>query len=94
MPRNKQLDRLAQIIRTLEQGLRSSVTALQKNISALTSGGGITAAKPRKDLVRALERLRAALNKAILALEQKIAGGAAPPRPKKTGSAKRRKKAA
>src|SRR5438128_1533387 len=65
MPRNKQLDRLAQIIRTLEQGLRGSVAALQKNISALTSGGGIASAKPRKDLIRALERLRAALNKAI-----------------------------
>ena len=93
MPRNKQLDRLAQIIRTLEQGLAGSVAALQKNIRALTSGGGITSAKARRELTRALARLRAALNKAILALEKKIGGGAAP-RAKKTGGAKRRKKAA
>lgn len=79
MAGNAQLDRLAQIVKTLEQGLAGSVSALQKNIAALTSSasGGVPP-KARKELVKALGHLRSALNRAILSLERRISGRPAP----------------
>jgi exonuclease VII small subunit len=80
MAANKQLDRLVSVVRSLEKGLQSSIKALQKNVSALS---GKAPKVPKKDLVKALERLRKALNQAILALEKKITG--APVRKKSSG---------
>jgi hypothetical protein len=71
MAANKQLDRLVDVIRGLEKGLQSGIKALQKNVSSLSDKAPKL---PKKDLVKALERLRKALNQAILALEKKIGG--------------------
>jgi hypothetical protein len=80
MAANKQVDRLVEVIRGLEKGLQSGIKALQKNVSALSSKAPKV---PKKDLIKALERLRKALNQAILALEKKIGG--APARKKSAG---------
>jgi len=80
MAANQQIDRLVQVIKGLEKGLQSGIKTLQKNVSALS---GKAPKLPKKDLVKALERLRKALNQAILALEKKIAG--APARKKSAG---------
>jgi hypothetical protein len=74
MAGNKQWDRLAKIIKNAEQGLEGGIKSLQQNIKALTAGGTIGPPKPKKELIRALSRLRKALNKAILALERRIGG--------------------
>jgi hypothetical protein len=74
MAGNKQWDRLAKIIKNAEKGLESGIKSLQQNIKALTAGG-IGPPKPKKDLVRALQRLRKALNKAILSLEHRLGSG-------------------
>ncbi len=76
MAQNRQLDRLARIVKQLEQGVRQGIAGLQTGISALTaSGTGTVPPKPKKELIRALEKLRTALNRAILALERRIGGG-------------------
>jgi hypothetical protein len=90
MPENKQLDMAANLIRKVQENLVDRIDSLKKNIRALTAGGITVPAKPRKDLIRALERLRAALNSAILTLEKTIAGKSGATRGKK-GTARKRK---
>jgi hypothetical protein len=67
------LQRLQKIIKNAEKGLEGGIKSLQQNIKALV-GGGLVPPKPKKDLVRALEKLRKGLDKAIRALEKRIAG--------------------
>ena len=74
MAANKQIDRLVDVIKGLEKGLQSGIKALQKNVSSLSSKAPKL---PKKDLIKALERLRKALNQAILTLEKKISGAPA-----------------
>jgi len=88
VPDHRQLERLKGIVKGLEEGLSSSIKALQRNLSALTGTGGGVPPKPKRELIKALERLRRALNNAILALERKIGGTQ-----KKKSGAKRKKKA-
>ena len=85
---NKQLDGLARIVKTLEQGLSGSISTLQKNIKALASGmsDGVPP-KARKELISALARLRTALNSAILTLEKKL--GSKPGKKRATGKRKK-----
>jgi hypothetical protein len=73
VPQNKQLDRLAKLIREGEERLEASIITLQKTMKGLF-GSGIVPPKPKKDLLRALERLRKALDSAIRSLERRIAG--------------------
>jgi hypothetical protein len=87
MAGNKQLDRLVGVIKNLEKGLESSIVTLQKNISALVLGLG-GPKPPKKELIKALERLRLGLNRALLLLEKKIAGK---PQPRRRKSAAKRK---
>jgi hypothetical protein len=84
MAGNKQMERLQEIIARLEKGLSQSIGGLQQSAKALTIGG-IIPPQPKKDLVRALGRLRKAVNKAIMALEKKLKA----PAPKKKRKAKK-----
>jgi hypothetical protein len=87
MAGNKQLDAAAKVVNSLQDRLVGAIDGLKQNFKALTAGG-IVPPKPKKDLIRALERLRAALNRAILDLEKKIAGKRSVPR-KKTAARKK-----
>jgi hypothetical protein len=103
MPGNKQLDMAADFIKKLPKRLATRITSLQKDLSALTVGGFTPPRPPKKELIRALEKLRTAVNKAILALEKRIDGSptksgakkrATAPRTKKAVAARRKSKAA
>jgi hypothetical protein len=78
MAGNKQMERLQEIIKAAEGRLESSIVSLQATMKALL-GGGLIPPKPKKDVLRALQQLRKALDKALRSLEKRIEG--APSRP-------------
>ena len=90
MPGNDRLDKIAKVVESVQERLVSQIESLRKNVSALSAGGISLPPRPKKEVIRAIRKLRTALNSALLKLEKRIQGTGG----KKKSAARRRKTAA